>query len=190
MKYCPGCETEKDTKLFSKDSRSKSGLQAYCKACQKNRRPPKDRAALKIRLYRAKNPEKARVACRGYYWRNHDDQVKRMADYRASNPGKAYASVKAWRERNPTVVIVLNQNRRCREAQAEGAFTTTEWADKQTEYNYKCAYCHKLKKLTVHHVVPLAIGGTNWISNIVPACRLCNSAIGANVVIPEEACHH
>jgi len=28
--------------------------------------------------------------------------------------------------------------------------------------------------LTVEHIIPLSKGGTNYIDNIVPACRFCN----------------
>lgn len=47
---------------------------------------------------------------------------------------------------------------------------------------FRCAYCgHELHHqdpadVTLDHVVPLARGGTNEASNLVCACRSCNSA--------------
>lgn len=40
-----------------------------------------------------------------------------------------------------------------------------------------CHYCGA-KADTVDHIVPLAIGGTNGVYNLVPACRACNLAKG------------
>ena len=75
---------------------------------------------------------------------------------------------------------VIGQRRRCRERVAGGSFTDAEWQAKLKEYAYTCAYCHRpTKRLTVDHVVPISRGGRNEISNIVPACRSCNSRKGA-----------
>ena len=38
-----------------------------------------------------------------------------------------------------------------------------------------CTYCPN-QPTTVDHVVPLALGGTNFEGNLVPACRPCNSS--------------
>jgi 5-methylcytosine-specific restriction endonuclease McrA len=63
--------------------------------------------------------------------------------------------------------------------------------------NFRCAYCGKLDEvsdLQIDHVVPVALGGTNDIANLVAACRLCNQGKGAmslspNTQIPDPACH-
>lgn len=40
---------------------------------------------------------------------------------------------------------------------------------------YTCRYCHStINELTVDHVVPVALGGTDDPSNLVAACRDCN----------------
>ena len=42
----------------------------------------------------------------------------------------------------------------------------------------KCHYCGKQfhpKELTMDHIVPLARGGKTTKSNVVPACKECNS---------------
>ena len=38
----------------------------------------------------------------------------------------------------------------------------------------RCAYCHGPAR-TVDHVIPLRLGGSNDGSNLVAACRACNS---------------
>lgn len=41
--------------------------------------------------------------------------------------------------------------------------------------NGHCIYCNKkTEAMTVDHVVPLKLGGTNELSNLVPACSDCN----------------
>jgi 5-methylcytosine-specific restriction endonuclease McrA len=31
-------------------------------------------------------------------------------------------------------------------------------------------------ELTVDHVIPLSVGGTNWLKNLQPLCSSCNSS--------------
>jgi hypothetical protein len=40
-----------------------------------------------------------------------------------------------------------------------------------------CINCHGKKNLQLHHIVPLAIGGTNTYENIVWVCGKCHSKI-------------
>lgn len=65
---------------------------------------------------------------------------------------------------------------------AQGAYTVQEWDARVAQYDGKCAYCKKPRKLTVDHVIPVSKGGSNYISNIVPACRSCNSRKGARLM--------
>lgn len=58
---------------------------------------------------------------------------------------------------------------------SEGFHTRQEWEDRKALYGYQCAYCHKkLIRLTKDHIVPISRGGTDFIYNIVPACKHCN----------------
>lgn len=56
-----------------------------------------------------------------------------------------------------------------------GKHTEKEWQEKQIQYHFRCAYCEKKpKRLEKDHIIPIARGGTDYIDNIVPACRQCN----------------
>lgn len=48
-------------------------------------------------------------------------------------------------------------------------------------YGSQCQYCKK-EADTIDHVIPLARGGSNDISNLVPACRSCNSSKQAKLI--------
>lgn len=64
--------------------------------------------------------------------------------------------------------------RRARVKATTGKFTKQEWLDLCAKYGNKCLACEKQTKLTPDHVIPIALGGTNDISNIQPLCLSCN----------------
>jgi 5-methylcytosine-specific restriction endonuclease McrA len=43
------------------------------------------------------------------------------------------------------------------------------------KHGHRCTYCGAAGRLEPDHRVPLARGGTNYIENILPACRRCNT---------------
>jgi len=72
----------------------------------------------------------------------------------------------------------LYQNYRTRLAGAKGSHTAAEWKSVLRHYKRRCYYCNvKLTSATISedHKVPIKRGGTNYINNIVPACKRCNS---------------
>ena len=86
-----------------------------------------------------------------------------------------------WRARNPEKCKAYRQasqaRRRAVKIGCEGKHSAKEWLDKKSQYGFRCAYCHKkLRRLTTDHIVPLSKGGTDYIYNIVPACKHCNSS--------------
>lgn len=50
---------------------------------------------------------------------------------------------------------------------------------------YKCHYCHsREEKLTIDHVIPQALGGSDKPDNLVACCQACN--IGKTSINPDE----
>lgn len=72
------------------------------------------------------------------------------------------------------------RRRRAREKAAVGTFTAQEWVDLCAQYDNQCLCCGKATKLVRDHVRPLALGGTNDISNIQPLCQPCNRRKGTS----------
>lgn len=72
-----------------------------------------------------------------------------------------------------------NLKRRARELAVGGLgrHERAELLHKWVAARRSCAYCDALAS-SVDHVVPLARGGTNYLGNLAPACRACNTAKG------------
>lgn len=61
-----------------------------------------------------------------------------------------------------------------------GSHTEGEWQALLHRYGHRCAICGRKKNLlTRDHIVPLALNGPDYITNIQPLCRSCNSKKGA-----------
>ena len=61
---------------------------------------------------------------------------------------------------------------------AEGTHSRKEWENLKEKYKYTCPSCLKSEpeiKLTIDHIIPLSKKGSNFIKNIQPLCRSCNS---------------
>jgi 5-methylcytosine-specific restriction endonuclease McrA len=78
-------------------------------------------------------------------------------------------------KKNPKRIAHLKARRYAREKGAVGKHTLQEWENLLAEFDYKCAFCRKKKELTKDHIIPLSEGGTDYIDNIQPLCRSCNS---------------
>lgn len=87
-----------------------------------------------------------------------------------------------WKAKNPGRMAHLKAMRYARERNAEGSYTFEEWEKLKAQFGNKCAFCRKETKLTRDHIIPLSKGGTNYISNIQPLCRSCNSKKNTKII--------
>ena len=82
-----------------------------------------------------------------------------------------------WCKANPEKVKHRVKLAQARRRGAEGSYTQEEWQAKLQEHDNRCTYCgvDLEDSPTRDHDIPVSRGGTNYIDNIVPACRACNS---------------
>lgn len=105
------------------------------------------------------NPDKRRVAMRKQYLKNRE---------------RILAYNKRWKDANPDSRHAHDVKRRALEKGALGSFTGVEFAELCARFDGACAYCGVKERLEADHNVPLSRGGSNDITNIVPACGTCN----------------
>lgn len=75
--------------------------------------------------------------------------------------------------------------RRATEVGAIGMFTWMDMTKLWLAFDKQCAYCSTplaLNDVQTEHVTPLARGGANNVSNLLPACAACNASKGAKTL--------
>jgi hypothetical protein len=88
-KICSKCKQELETKYFSKDSRSSSGLTSCCNQCRKKSyEKNKEKILAKQKEYNKKNKEKISARNREYGKKHRDKAKIREKKYRDNNKEK------------------------------------------------------------------------------------------------------
>jgi 5-methylcytosine-specific restriction endonuclease McrA len=160
--------------------------------------------------YRKKNREKIRAYARrwmrAWYRANLREARKRLKDYRLRSPEKwrAYdrevyhrnlktdavwmrnklAKGRAWARRNPEKQRERVGRYRVRKLSASGSHTFAEWLTIIRLHRWKGFYCgQRVTRSTVtkDHLIPLFKKGTDFPTNLVPACKSCNSGKAARL---------
>jgi 5-methylcytosine-specific restriction endonuclease McrA len=129
-----------------------------------------------------------------YYLRNKDRILSRNKLWNKLNPEKVNAATLRYKKKYPEKNRHQSSIYQDRSRGAEGSHTLQEWNDLKKKYNYCCFYCGRREpeiKLTKDHFTPLSKGGTNYISNIRPSCKPCNSSKGTKLsceALPTAGC--
>lgn len=64
--------------------------------------------------------------------------------------------------------------RRGKEKRAEYPLTAQEWRMLLEVWEHRCAYCGLRFPLEQDHVISISKGGQHTLTNVVPACEICN----------------
>ena len=200
-KRCSKCLQWKADSEFYRDKTKSDGLRSQCKTCQnmykrdyRSRLRAREQATAR-RIYKSAQMPKHKRHVRidqtpGFSrWveKNKARRRKYLAAYlknwHSSNPEAS----REWYKNDPQAKIANRQSRRAEKIGTQiNNLSIDEWQWLQQAYDNRCAYCGEtFETLTPDHVVPLARGGDNIISNIVPACPACNQRKSART--PEEA---
>jgi 5-methylcytosine-specific restriction endonuclease McrA len=139
--------------------------------------PERQRAYAREWMHR--NLDKARDAMRRWRTRNPELNRERRRKYkraaRLRDGAKMNAQRAAYLASHPEVKRAKEQAYRARKIAAPGSFTGAEWLELVARWGNVCAYRGEPGPLEPDHRLPLARGGTNFIDNILPACRNCNA---------------
>ena len=150
VKACRECGVEKELSEFYRHPRMADGHLTYCKVCR--------RAYQKNRLPEA-------IA-----------EIERRRNQKTARKAHLARNLNKWRQENPSKAAVQRNRNRAMRRKSEGHYTAAEFKALCEEYGNVCLRCgDKDAPLTPDHVIPLSLGGSNWISNIQPLCRRCNS---------------
>jgi 5-methylcytosine-specific restriction endonuclease McrA len=131
---------------------------------------------------RNKRNKDAKQAYNQEYYKANQERLKaQQRVWNAENREVVQESNRRYRAENPDRFRALNRKRRVQQLGADGFHTEIEWFALLGLYGGRCAYCGDSAN-TRDHVVPLNRGGSDWIDNIVPACRSCNSSKGNRLI--------
>ena len=96
----------------------------------------------------------------------------------AGTSAKRADQLRRYKAKYPERRKADKQLRRKRSRLASGAFTGEDWLARLSYHENRCYYCGCGGPMTIEHRIPLSRGGTNWPSNLVPACADCNNSKG------------
>lgn len=177
MKVCKKCGTEKELACFSKNKTYKDGHNSACKECKAQAtrawyKANKERAMNTKQAHYLANKEAIQDYKKQYYLANKEAELERSRLWRESNKDHLAEYSRANIER----MKAATRRRRALKRQQTG-YMPKGWFEAMTRvYGYQCAQCGTKEKISVDHVVALANGGLDEISNLQFLCVSHNSA--------------
>lgn len=186
-KYC-GDECYQEARRRQAKTPKQRARKAKNKAAQRERSP--ERLRQLVRESRVRHRDKRLEGTREWYRQHPGYRAEASRKWRALHPGqkrwegmeyyrankdKVSARVRAYRQAHPELLQRANSRRRARLLAAVGDWTRAQFLELCEACDWRCAYCHqRFERLTPDHIQPLSRGGSNDISNIIPACGPCN----------------
>lgn len=180
-----GCTKPATRQFFYARKKHRDGLDGRCKSCVLSSQ----------KVYRAKNIEACRERCRAYAsankdaardrfrkWESENKEANRAKsrDWNRRNPDKVSEGWRKWIERNPERAKELHvRSSQCYRARKRGApGNGATLSELVLIHGPLCHLCKEATADTVDHVIPLSRGGSNYLENLKPACKSCNSRKG------------
>lgn len=182
-KTCPWCNRGFIAHRSDKRCCSKNCYQRV--SYWENPEPTRARA----RAEAQRNAVRRKAKYREWYQANRERQLRYNKEYlcrvrsdaqaRERLRERARINSRRYRAQDPERVRDYYRGRRDRQNGAAGKHTRKQWAARVEFYGWRCAYCRRaltVETLTQDHAIPLIRGGTQWASNLLPACGGCNSS--------------
>ena len=172
-KICNTCNEYKQETEFNKNKGSPDGFSYICRKC----------ASTKNKKRYLNIQEELKNYSKKYRKNNYKIVLEKNVIYRHEHPDKARKYRDGWRFKNVETIRQHTRNRRAKLKNSFGTITKQEWQDLLETYNYTCLKCKRNDvSLSLDHVVPIVLGGTNTIDNAQPLCKSCNSSKGIKII--------
>jgi len=148
-----------------------------CRLCTKPRKPRKDRPGKFYTFCEDCWLERERRKGLERYYKNKEKRDQQSKAWAKAHPDRVRAIMQKHRSTHRARIRAEEQHRRT----ADGNYTLAQWEDRINFYGRRCYLCGcdwdmlPKRDQTIDHVIPLSQDGTNWPSNLRPACRSCNS---------------
>lgn len=155
--------------------------------CRKSQEKHREQRRADSKRWREANPELVRSLKRQYVLDNREKVAASKRWYYSENKERYAEICRAWRENNRDKVRLSNRMRTRKIREAGGTHTVQDIRRIHTLQKGTCAACYEKfsgNNYHVDHIQPLALGGSNWPSNLQLLCPPCNMSKGAKE--PEE----
>jgi len=136
-----------------------------------------EKHAQSVRKYHETHRDELLEKARERYRENREEILEKDRAYRRENREKLRESTRRWREENPEQARITDRNNKLRRRGAVGSHTLADIDRLRALQRHRCAECGTDTRSAgyhVDHVVPLALGGTNWPNNLQILCPKCN----------------
>lgn len=167
-KRCTKCGVVKYLGEFHKHKGGAGGVGTLCKECRRKA----------DRKRRQENKERLGESSRKWYQENKEKMREYQRKYIEENKEKRRETQRKWRQKNKEKKREDDRKRRARKLAASGSHTADQVKARFDYYGNKCIYCGSSDDLQIEHRIPLSRGGSDWSSNLAPACKSCNCSKG------------
>lgn len=179
LKWCKVCERTLPTSGFTKGN---SGYWHICKECHNaahRKANMTEEQVLKRNEYSKAYMAEQRLSDEGRMKQN--DAVARCLSKKEKTEQTRRKNAERMRKYRLTPAGKQQlANSRSKRRNAHGVVSAKEWECILYIFDNSCAYCGSSSNITIDHVTPIANGGFNVPSNVVPACIHCNSSKNAS----------
>lgn len=179
-------ENPEKTRASCNGSRKKY-LQKHREINKKWRDKNRDYLIAAKKEYAQKNKEKVLESKKRYYQENKEKCLAASKAHKDKNSDRYRYLSRKWREENRDKVRLNNRKRKQKIKNAEGFHTVNDILELLKKQKGRCAGCCDAldgKDYHVDHIQPIALGGSNWPSNLQLMCPFCNMSKGGRP--PEE----